>query len=208
VVASVIEPQLALYSLALEAMKPIDPDHRAPVRVTAAELDYLCDKAVSVWVDERQRKHWRKVLGAVLDHAREGLFLSLPHPDGCRCWRHGVPFCDFTEVCRLRPGFRIEAGEEENAMSKHLLATAPGAEVVVAPAGSGKTTLLIFHFLRLLKSGIPVERLVAITFTRKAAAELLQRLAHVLRGVVAPAELPREKARRDEEDVWRRPSVA
>ena len=78
-------------------------------------------------------------------------------------------------------------------MSKRLLATDPGAEVVVAPAGSGKTTLLIFHFLRLLKSGIPVERLVAITFTRKAAARLLQRLAHVLRGVVAPAELPREK---------------
>jgi len=113
VLASVIEPQLALYSLALEAMKPIDPDHRAPVRVTAAELDYLRDKAVSVWVDERQRKHWRKVLGAVLDHAREGLFLSLPHPDGCPLLAPWSAFCDFTEVCRLRPGFRIEAGEEE-----------------------------------------------------------------------------------------------
>jgi hypothetical protein len=81
--------------------------------VTAAELDYLCDKAVSVWVDERQRKHWRKVLGAVLDHAREGLFLSLPHPDGCPLLAPWSAFCDFTEVCRLRPGFRIEAGEEE-----------------------------------------------------------------------------------------------
>jgi ATP-dependent helicase/nuclease subunit A len=78
-------------------------------------------------------------------------------------------------------------------MSKRMLATDPGVEVVVAPAGSGKTTLLIYHFLRLLKAGIPVERLVAITFTRKAAAELLQRLAQVLRGVVAPGELPREK---------------
>ena len=78
-------------------------------------------------------------------------------------------------------------------MSKRMLATDPGVEVVVAPAGSGKTTLLIYHFLRLLKAGIPVERLVAITFTRKAAAELLQRLAQVLRGVVAPAEILPEK---------------
>jgi ATP-dependent exoDNAse (exonuclease V) beta subunit len=74
-------------------------------------------------------------------------------------------------------------------MSKLLAATDPGVEVVVAPAGSGKTTLLIYHFLRLLQSGIPVERLVAITFTRKAAAELIQRLANVLRAVVAPDDL-------------------
>jgi len=87
-------------------------------------------------------------------------------------------------------------------MSKHLLATAPGAEVVVAPAGSGKTTLLIFHFCVCSSPAFPSSVWFAITFTRKAAAELLQRLAHVLRGVVAPAELPREKARRDEEDVW------
>ncbi len=77
-------------------------------------------------------------------------------------------------------------------MSKRMLATDPGVEVVVAPAGSGKTTLLIYHFLRFLKAGIPVERLVAITFTRKAAAELMQRLAQVLRGVVAPGDLPPE----------------
>jgi hypothetical protein len=112
---SVVEPQLALYALALEAMAPIDPKHPAPVRVTAAELDYLRDKVAQVWVDEPQREHWREVLGAVLDRARDGLYPPLPHPEGCPVLARYGAYCDFSEICRQRADFRSDAGEEETS---------------------------------------------------------------------------------------------
>jgi len=57
--------------------------------------------------------------------------------------------------------------------------------LVLAGAGTGKTTLLVERLLAfILVKEIPVEKIVALTFTKKAAEEIRERLEKVLRSVI------------------------
>ncbi len=51
---------------------------------------------------------------------------------------------------------------------------------IIAGAGTGKTTVLVERYLALLEAGIPIERLLALTFTLKAAGEMRERVRKVV----------------------------
>lgn len=57
--------------------------------------------------------------------------------------------------------------------------------LVVAGAGSGKTYTMTNRIIALIERGVPAERILGLTFTRKAASELLDRVSGAVTKAVA-----------------------
>ncbi|HEY7024011.1 MAG TPA: UvrD-helicase domain-containing protein, partial [Candidatus Limnocylindrales bacterium] len=79
------------------------------------------------------------------------------------------------------------------APDQRAAATAPpGPVLCVAPAGSGKTTTLVARIAWLVATGVSAEAVTAVTFNKRAADELAERLAAALEPLsVATDAVPR-----------------
>ena len=75
---------------------------------------------------------------------------------------------------------QIDYARELNEQQYAAVTAPPGPSLVIAGAGSGKTRTLIYRVAYLLEQGIPPERILLLTFTNKAAKEMMRRVADLL----------------------------
>src|SRR3981189_2532515 len=80
-----------------------------------------------------------------------------------------------TEV-RLQIDYAAELNEQQCA----AVTAPPGPALVIAGAGSGKTRTLTYRVAYLLENGVPTSGILLLTFTNKAAREMLDRVANLL----------------------------
>jgi|GEM_PF-2636813 len=60
--------------------------------------------------------------------------------------------------------------------SQHKAVTDTGVQLILAGPGSGKTRVITEKILHLIQKGIKSEHILALTFSDKAAHEMLERL--------------------------------
>ncbi|MBU0672112.1 MAG: ATP-dependent helicase, partial [Candidatus Margulisbacteria bacterium] len=84
--------------------------------------------------------------------------------------------------------FRIDYQKELTEEQLPVATFSGGPMLVIAGAGSGKTRTVTYRVAYLVESGVPLDRILLVTFTNKAAKEMLSRVEMLLG--------------RDVKDIW------
>src|SRR5262245_30477994 len=115
-----------------------------------------------------------------------------------------LPFEDDVEV-RLKAdttysttvrSVRLQSDPDLPDAGARAIAVDPTRNVVLeASAGTGKTRVLVERYLNLLRAGVEPDHILAITFTRKAAAEMRQRIIDRLKEASRLSEIDAARSR-------------
>ncbi len=85
---------------------------------------------------------------------------------------------------QLDKQYRINYRHELNPAQLQAVTTVDGPVLVIAGAGSGKTRVIVHRVAFMLENGINPDEILLLTFTRKAASEMLGRVQQLLRNEV------------------------
>ena len=92
------------------------------------------------------------------------------------------------------PGAPASADAADPDEAARRFAVDPLNNVVLeASAGTGKTSVLVSRYLNLLRAGVEPANILAMTFTRKAATEMRERIVTELRVAAERSELDRRR---------------
>ncbi len=86
-----------------------------------------------------------------------------------------------TELHLVHPTrFNIKYKNELNPAQYEAVTSVNGPHLIVAGAGTGKTRTIVYRVAYLVELGVKPENILLLTFTRKAAQEMLRRAAMLL----------------------------
>ncbi len=85
---------------------------------------------------------------------------------------------------RRPPSYRVDYRSELNEQQYEVVMAPGGPMLVIAGAGSGKTRTVTYRLARLIEGGEEPGSILLLTFTNKAAREMLHRAALLIKGDV------------------------
>lgn len=83
-------------------------------------------------------------------------------------------------IVKSEGDYAIDYASELNEAQLSCVKIQDGPVLVIAGAGSGKTKTLIFRVARLIENGVNPENILLLTFTKKAASQMLSRASILL----------------------------
>lgn len=81
-------------------------------------------------------------------------------------------------------GRKVDYAAELNDQQLAVVNAADGPILVIAGAGSGKTRTVTYRVARLIESGVPAPQILLVTFTNKAAREMVRRVEGLIQADV------------------------